>query len=54
MPCDGGPDLPPRRRDGQPWPDWMQEKWEVVAMLVQLFSRPATNRAAWVAIPDST
>ena len=27
-PFDDGPDLPPRRRDGQAWPDGMQEKWE--------------------------
>lgn len=28
-PFDGGPDLPPSRRDGQPWPDWTLEKWQV-------------------------
>jgi hypothetical protein len=26
---DGGPDLPRCRRDGQLWPDWIQQKWEV-------------------------
>src|SRR5436190_16763733 len=25
---DGGPDLPPRRGDGQPWSDRMEAKWE--------------------------
>jgi hypothetical protein len=24
----GGPDLPQRRRDGQAWPEGMQEKWD--------------------------
>jgi len=24
----GGPDLPQRRRDGQAWPDGMQDKWD--------------------------
>lgn len=28
-PFDGGPDLPPCRRDGRPWPDWMPERWQV-------------------------
>jgi hypothetical protein len=28
-PFEGGPDLPPRRRDGQPWPDWAVERWQV-------------------------
>jgi hypothetical protein len=27
-PFDGGPDLPPHRRDGQPWPDWTHERWQ--------------------------
>jgi hypothetical protein len=26
-PFEGGPDLPPGRRDGRPWPDGMQQKW---------------------------
>lgn len=26
-PFEGGPDLPPSRRDGRPWPDRMQQKW---------------------------
>jgi hypothetical protein len=28
-PFDGGPGLPPRRRDGKLWPDWALEKWQV-------------------------
>jgi hypothetical protein len=24
----GGPKLPPRRRDGSPWPGWIRQKWE--------------------------
>jgi hypothetical protein len=27
-PFDGGPDLPPRRSDGQLWPDGMHTKWD--------------------------
>ena len=27
-PFDGGPDLPPVRRDGQLWPDRIRQKWE--------------------------
>lgn len=27
-PFDCGPGLPPHRRDGQPWPDGVQQKWD--------------------------
>ena len=32
-PFGGGPDLPRRRRDGNPWPDFIAEKWKAWASM---------------------